>query len=366
MATGNVPTEVARAEIATTLADAATGLTLAASAPDDWAAMARNGLAALGPMNHGEMRLNDDRLTISGQVLGPEQAAAVYAALAGLPGQMATIDLTLLDDGTPPAYSLTYSVTSGARLAGKLPPGLDAGSLALTLGLPAIVSEAKAGLLGDAGDASRFAAFSGLIGQFESLSIEAGPNEAQIEGVVSPGVDVDALGLVLGGFDVVLTQAQPEGINGTTRVNAATGLEQRNMAGYWLDVPQFNVSVSSCQAEVNKVLANARIAFQSGSDRLDPSAVAVINRLGSYMVRCAEELDARAEIGGHTDSQGDALQNLGLSQRRAVVVRLELIARGVPAAALRAQGFGDEEGVADNATAEGRALNRRTTIEWIE
>ena len=92
----------------------------------------------------------------------------------------------------------------------------------------------------------------------------------------------------------------------------------------------------------------------------------MINDLGSIMARCAEEANLKAVIGGHTDSSGDATANLGLSQRRAIAVRRELIARGVPPTALKSVGYGAEQPIADNETEDGRAKNRRTTIIWSE
>jgi OOP family OmpA-OmpF porin len=191
-----------------------------------------------------------------------------------------------------------------------------------------------------------------------------------IDATASAGLDAAALqsGLAgaMPGFEVVVASDDAARENGAVRVNAATGLTQRFMGGFWLEVPQFDLSLAGCQRSVDAVLNGARIEFQSGSDALDGTAVAVINTLGSYIVRCAEEVGLKAEIGGHTDSQGNVADNLGLSQRRAVAVRKELIARGVPAGALRAQGFGDTVPIADNASEAGRAQNRRTTIVWSQ
>ena len=65
---------------------------------------------------------------------------------------------------------------------------------------------------------------------------------------------------------------------------------------------------------------------------------------------------------GYTDSVGSDEYNMGLSKRRANAVRDWLIKCGVPAGRLSARGFGETNPVASNATAEGRAQNRRTEL----
>ncbi len=70
--------------------------------------------------------------------------------------------------------------------------------------------------------------------------------------------------------------------------------------------------------------------------------------------------DSRAEIEGHTDSMGSAASNTALSQRRADAVRQALVDRfGADAGRLSAKGYGPDKPIADNASAEGRAQNRR-------
>jgi outer membrane protein OmpA-like peptidoglycan-associated protein len=65
---------------------------------------------------------------------------------------------------------------------------------------------------------------------------------------------------------------------------------------------------------------------------------------------------------GHTDSVGSEMHNLQLSIRRAEAVVEALRALGVPIIRLSADGHGENEPIADNASAEGRALNRRVEI----
>ena len=67
-------------------------------------------------------------------------------------------------------------------------------------------------------------------------------------------------------------------------------------------------------------------------------------------------------VGGHTDNTGDKAHNQQLSEGRAKSVVSALTAKGVAAARLTAKGYGDTQPVADNATEEGKAKNRRVEL----
>jgi outer membrane protein OmpA-like peptidoglycan-associated protein len=67
-------------------------------------------------------------------------------------------------------------------------------------------------------------------------------------------------------------------------------------------------------------------------------------------------------VEGHTDSQGSEAYNQTLSQHRADEVRSFLVQRGYPADFIQAIGKGENRPIADNASAEGRANNRRVEI----
>ncbi len=67
-------------------------------------------------------------------------------------------------------------------------------------------------------------------------------------------------------------------------------------------------------------------------------------------------------VDGHTDDTGDAAHNKALSEGRARAVVAALTVRGIDASRLSAAGFGAERPVADNATQEGQAKNRRVEL----
>lgn len=371
LAQGHVPTEALRAALgAVTGADAVAGMTLAAGAPAEFGDLALAGTNALQLMIAGEAQLQDASMTLTGKVLGPDEAAAVQAALAGLPPGAATTRIEVLDDGTPPAYELTYSAGEGASLSGKLPKGLDAAAISGALGLQTVGGSPVSALLGDAGNLADFGMFQSLLPLVETLKLTVSPAGRAVDIGVQGGIDPAALSAKLRGdlpgTTVNVTALTITGDNGATRTNAATGTTERLMGGFWVGVPEIDIGLTGCQSAADGFLGGATITFLSGSDQLDASAIAVINGLAGIMARCVEEAGLKARIGGHTDNVGDAAANLGLSQRRATAVRRELVARGVPGTALVAVGFGDTEPVADNTTEEGRALNRRTSITWSE
>lgn len=71
----------------------------------------------------------------------------------------------------------------------------------------------------------------------------------------------------------------------------------------------------------------------------------------------------KIEISGHTDNTGSEQHNNQLSENRALAVVNYLKANGIEASRLQSKGFGASQPVADNATAEGRALNRRIEMK---
>ncbi|MFT3790441.1 MAG: OmpA family protein [Rudaea sp.] len=101
----------------------------------------------------------------------------------------------------------------------------------------------------------------------------------------------------------------------------------------------------------------ATINFASGSAEIDEAGKKLLDAIASC-------LTGPYEIDGHTDSSGDDEINLPLSKQRADAVRDYLAGKGVDAANLTTEGFGAERPIADNATEEGRAKNRR--IEFIK
>jgi outer membrane protein OmpA-like peptidoglycan-associated protein len=100
------------------------------------------------------------------------------------------------------------------------------------------------------------------------------------------------------------------------------------------------------------------VLFRSNGADLLPAALKRLDEVASVVV--AQEQSAVVE--GHTDSKGSPWKNVDLSRRRAEAVRRYLVSRGCPTDRLVARGMGSDRPVADNASGEGRASNRRIEI----
>lgn len=117
------------------------------------------------------------------------------------------------------------------------------------------------------------------------------------------------------------------------------------------------ISVSKTEDNQLRVSAPSDLSFDVGSAALRPELRGVLDQF-------SQGLDDRmlVRIVGHTDSTGNDAINDPLSLRRAESVRDHLGSRGVPGSRMTVQGRGSREPVADNASGEGRAQNRRVEI----
>jgi uncharacterized repeat protein (TIGR01451 family)/uncharacterized protein (TIGR03382 family) len=101
------------------------------------------------------------------------------------------------------------------------------------------------------------------------------------------------------------------------------------------------------------------VHFKTDLAVIEPISFAVLDNVVAVLQGHSQ---LKIQVEGHTDSQGDAAYNKNLSQRRAEAVVEYLVGKGIAADRLTAVGFGAERPIADNATPDGRAQNRRVVF----
>ncbi|MEM9208879.1 MAG: OmpA family protein, partial [Pseudomonadota bacterium] len=120
----------------------------------------------------------------------------------------------------------------------------------------------------------------------------------------------------------------------------------------------FGIPSRVCQNDM-RLLEDVK--FGNNSDELTAASRAALDRVVDEL---AANPQSTVQILAHTDSNGSAEYNLNLSSRRAASVERVLLAAGIASVRLGAQGLGEAQPIDDNATAAGRARNRRVELVW--
>ncbi len=108
-----------------------------------------------------------------------------------------------------------------------------------------------------------------------------------------------------------------------------------------------------------KVNIPSNVSFDTDKTDLKPALLPVLDSVARSLNQHPE---LRAKVVGHTDSTGALAHNQTLSVNRARSVTDYLSRQGVAATRLTIEGRGPNDPIGDNATADGRALNRRVEI----
>jgi outer membrane protein OmpA-like peptidoglycan-associated protein len=122
---------------------------------------------------------------------------------------------------------------------------------------------------------------------------------------------------------------------------------------------RLNAALPTRETERGLVSEIGGVQFATGTADLSNAARESLARFAGIV---ASYPDIQFSVEGHTDNTGSVTTNEELSVRRALAVRDYLISQGIGVARIDARGFAATQPLADNATSEGRARNRRVEI----
>ncbi len=110
------------------------------------------------------------------------------------------------------------------------------------------------------------------------------------------------------------------------------------------------------QGLLDATLDKRIVEFDSGKASITPAGLVILDQMAAVMLKLRGR---KVEVIGHTDDIGLRASNVALSEARAEAVRAYLASKGVVADTVLVSGQGPDRPVASNATAAGRARNRR-------
>src|SRR5690606_13159187 len=124
--------------------------------------------------------------------------------------------------------------------------------------------------------------------------------------------------------------------------------------GQWLEDQM--LSLAAAETDRGLVMTLGDVLFKPESAELEASANRTLLKLVSFLQLNPQR---RVRIEGYSDNSGEAAENLILSRSRAQSVSRVLTDLGIGAERIETAGYGERFPVAENASARGRALNRR-------
>ncbi len=208
---------------------------------------------------------------------------------------------------------------------------------------------------------STFAAFS--LVTVSGCVTDPNTGEQKISRTAIGGVGGTVAGILLGGL-----------IGGKTGriIGAGIGGVAGAAVGYTMDkqIKELKEQTAGSGIDVSEtdngsaILVNLPdgVTFDVASYTLQPSFRTTLDQVADSLIKYPNSL---IDVYGHTDSTGSDTYNQTLSENRARTVAGYLQSRGVPAARIRSQGFGETMPIADNATEAGRMKNRRVEIKIV-
>lgn len=186
------------------------------------------------------------------------------------------------------------------------------------------------------------------------------PDAATMFGLGKDGLD--RYKIVYNTFGDILSKMYPEYM--ATYPEYAKMVDKSYMQSVIVNHPELmegkTIGITYAPTITDKVSSKSfQIQFETGSAVIKPASYAVLDEILKSTV-VAENL--KVGVYGHTDNVGNSVSNQTLSEQRATSVKSYLESKGITAARIESKGMGSSQPVADNATAQGKAQNRRVQI----
>ena len=314
----------------------------------DWLGGINFALGQLAKLNHGSVELGDKTYAVAGEAASSD----AFLALADVNSRTLPASLALKQAEIVPPHVSPYRFTAERQGTGIVLSG-DVGSEVVHQQILDAVHRKFGAAAVD--DQLSFAsgAPDGFVGAtqavLQALSRLSGGRATLVDGAVTiSGYTYypAAMGKITDEFESEL----PDGFKVATNEIASRQEDQP-------------VTADQCRDLIQNVLTVGGIAFDGSKADLAEDSEGILDRASAVVARCP---DAGVEVGAHSDSGGSSARNRDLTQTRAEAIVEYLVAAGVKRERLTAVGYGETKPIADNATATGKAVNRRIEFSFTE
>ncbi len=152
------------------------------------------------------------------------------------------------------------------------------------------------------------------------------------------------------GFDVAKYMLDPAEANGDKKVVKHIELTK-------------GVNVNGQKLSVGNVIRLDNLIFQVGRSKISEESYSELDLVANMM---KENASMVIQLEGHTDYQGDAKENMKLSQARVEAVKQYLVSRGTTKNRVKTKAFGGTQPISRENTPEAHRMNRRVEMRILE
>lgn len=348
---GNVPSEAARIALIDAVKARFPGrqvtdkLQVVAGAPDGWQQCIIAGLAPLPRLTQGKTVLADRKLSVVGSTADYGVAQAVPAEVKAAVGQTCEAEAKIAFTGelkTNLTWRAVHDDRGNVKLDGEVPDDASRGKLldAAQRLFPGKRVTDQMKIVAAPADPWIGVALGGLttMARLQHGEVQLAGSALTVKGfAANDGVASDVRAAV--------QSRLPQGYSGRDQIEVMSADQQ---------------AASVCQEMMRDATSRGVLEFDRAKADLTNDSTATLRELADIAKECPA---FKIEIEGHTDAEGTDERNQRLSDRRAKAVADYLAREGVAAQRMTTVGYGATRPIADNATAEGRARNRR--IEFV-
>lgn len=313
-------------------------MALARGAPQRFDAAAMLLIDQMAKLKQGKITLTGTKVALKGMAKDLGGREAIAAALRNLPDGYSVGDNEI---EAPPYVFRAYKdpVSGQVTLEGYVPDNAVHAALAGATGRKffgdKVVDHLKASVGAPKGFVDAALPALGALSRLSTGTLVLSDREVHLSGDAFYDV---AANQIRGGLNKELPQGWTVKIDLSVKPQAAP------------------VDATVCQQLFNGLLAKGTVQFDSASATIDKDSASLLDRLIETAMRCP---NAKIEVAGHTDSDGDDAFNQTLSERRARAVVDYMVRAGLPPERFEAFGYGSKIPVAENDTEAGKAKNRR-------
>ncbi len=157
------------------------------------------------------------------------------------------------------------------------------------------------------------------------------------------------------------TQRMEDSIAATfSKFTLPGGMELNAKKGSFTDKIASFFSDSTAKVDPKMGFAFDGVNFKTGSDSLTEESSTQLDELAAVLAAFSK---VEVKVVGHTDNAGDAVKNKKLSEARAKSVKAYIVNKGISGKRIATAGMGSATPIAENATEEGKAANRRVEVQ---